>query len=401
MSNAKKILVVTDDKKLKEVLEFCFAGWGYETEFVESIGGDLSAIKKSFPDSIIIDAQSGDKEYLDACRLLKEDFVTAFIPVITLINKRHLRGELLHLKQGVDDYLIKPPDPLDLKVRIEMAIRRSQCNFYANPLTGLPSGRIIEDAIRSRLDGPDPFTFGYLDIDNFKYFNDVYGYVKGDRAIMQSAYMLHAVVRQKGNRDDFVGHIGGDDFVFITTPDKYAAICDGYMDSFTTMMQFHYTAADRQRGFIVAHDRSRKEKQVPLMSISMAVVTRDEKSKLANIIEMNERLTEIKKFLKNIPGSKYMEERRDVKKDKKAPPIAPHLYVARHSDPSYRPLGQRLLDEKALTPDQLDEALAIHWRRGIACGEILKELGFVKEEIINQALSQKTSAPQPVEGGVL
>ena len=224
MDSVKRIMIISSEQSLRDVLSFCFDGWGYEVCVHDSPLSDIGVIKKIQPDVVVVDVHSANKENLEVCRLMKEDFFTAAIPVITLINKRQLRTHLLDLKQGVDDYLIKPPDPLDLRTRIEMALKRAQYSFYANPLTGLPGGRIIEESIKERIKKEAPFSFGYIDIDNFKYFNDVYGYIKGDMAILQTAYMLYTTVRKYGAADDFIGHIGGDDFIFITGVDRYKAV---------------------------------------------------------------------------------------------------------------------------------------------------------------------------------
>ena len=196
MDKIKKILIISTDDKLKEILNFCFDGWGYEVFLNDGLAYDINLIKRISPNVIVVDLHSARRHNLEICRSLKDDFTTAFVPVITLINKRQLRAQLLHLKHGVDDYLIKPPDPLDLRVRIEMAIKRSQYSFYTSALTGLPGGRIIEEAIKDRFREKRDFSFGYVDIDNFKYYNDVYGYVKGDRVITQTAYMLCGAIKK-------------------------------------------------------------------------------------------------------------------------------------------------------------------------------------------------------------
>jgi diguanylate cyclase (GGDEF)-like protein len=382
----KKILIISSDKNLREVLDFCFDGWGYEVFLKESISEDITSIKRMSPDTIIIDIHSANKANLDICRLLKEDFITASIPVIALINKKQLKTQLLNLKQGVDDYLIKPPDPLDLRVRVEMAMRRSQYNFYASPLTGLPSGRTIEESVKERLKAGEPFSFGYLDIDGFKYFNDVYGYLKGDRAIMQTAYLLYSVMQSHGNKNDFMGHIGGDDFVFITTPDKFKLICKSFIDLFDRIMPFHYSDKDRAQGFIVAKDRTSKIKNIPLMSISIAVVTHDASSQFKNIIEVNEKVAEVKRYLKTFTGSKFMEDRRNRKIDPGTQ--SPEIFKRDAPCASYKPLGQILMERNMLTPEKLDEALCLHWRRGVMFGEVLEELGYVKKDDLDSAMVQ-------------
>lgn len=384
MEDIKKILIISSDKNLRDTLDFCFDGWGYEVYLKESLTCDLNLIKKISPDVIVIDVQSARKSQLEICQLLKGDFTTVFIPIITIINKRQLRQQLLNIRQGIDDYLIKPPDPLDLRTRIEMAIRRSQFSFYTSALTGLPGGRIIEETLKEKVKAGASFTFAHADIDNFKYFNDAYGHIKGDRVIMQTAHILHNSVELFGNGNDFIGHAGGDDFVFISTPDRYRQICQNFIHMFDKVMPFHYSPQDRQRRFIVARDRTKKVREIPLISVSIAVVNKGGPVDVKNVLEINERAAEIKRYLKGISGSKFMADRRDPESNDFN---TPQFNEYRHrQDTSYKPLGQILVEKKVITPEQLDESLKAHWERGVILGEILKEFGLVKEEELLEAL---------------
>lgn len=392
MEEIKKILIISSDKNLREVLNFCFDGWGYEVFLRDSLISDITPIKKISPDVIVVDVHSAGKAQLEICRILKDEFTTNLIPIITLINKRQLRRQLLNLKYGVDDYLIKPPDPLDLRVRLEMAIKRAQYSSYASPLTGLPGGRIIEEALKDKLKKRICFSFGYVDIDNFKSFNDVYGYLKGDSVIMQTAYMLYTAIKRFGNKDDFIGHIGGDDFVFITTPDEYKQICQNFILMFDRIIPFHYSPEDRKRMFIITQDRTHKVKRISLMSVSIAVVNKRNHSESVNLIKISEKVAEIKQYLKKIPGSKFMAERRNRNADES---LTPQIYKKEEDSlDSYKPLGQILLEKSVISPEQLNEALRIHWKRGVILGEILKELGFLKEEELKEALNAQISIPQ-------
>ena len=389
MEEIKKILIISSDKNLREVLNFCFDGWGYEVFLRDSLIQDITPIKKISPDVIVVDVHSASKAQLEICHILKDEFTTNFIPIITLINKRQLKRQLLNLKYGVDDYLIKPPDPLDLRVRVEMAIKRAQYSFYATPLTGLPGGRIIEEELKDRLKKRISFSFGYVDIDNFKFFNDVYGYIKGDSVIMQTAYILYTVIKRFGNKDDFIGHIGGDDFVFITTPEEYKEICRNFILMFDRIISFHYSPEDRKQGFIITKDRTHKVKRISLMSVSIAVVNKRNPSESVNLIEISERIAEIKRYLKSIPGSKFMAERRNRHIDES---LTPQIYKKEENSlDSYKPLGQILVEKNVISSEQLDEALRIHWKRGVILGDILKELGFLKEEELAEALNTQTS----------
>jgi len=385
----KKILLISHDESLREVLEFCFDGWGYEVFLRNWVHHDIKTIKKISPDVVVMDVCAAKKDQLEMCHLLKDDFTTAFIPIITLIDKRQLRTQLLTLKYGVDDYLIKPPDPLDLRVRVEMALRRAQYSYYASSLTGLPGGRIIEEVVNEKLSNNQPFVFGYVDVDHFKYFNDVYGYLKGDLVIMQTAYMLYNSLKQHGNKEDFIGHIGGDDFVFITTPDRYMKVCHSFIALFDRVIPFHYSLRDRRRGFIIARDRTHKIKRRSLMSISVAVVNRPASSEITNVIQINERVAEIKHYLKGLEGSHYMADRRNTDAESNIRPVRSPTKEERAL--LYKPLGQILIDADRISQEQLDEALRLHWKRGLILGETLKELGFLKEKDLQNALKSQQS----------
>ncbi|HOU36309.1 MAG TPA: diguanylate cyclase [Candidatus Omnitrophota bacterium] len=389
MDKIKRILIISSEKNLREVLSFCFDGWGYEVFLEEFPLADISVIKRISPDVIVVDVQAARKTQLHICQLLKDDFLTAYIPIITIINKRQLRQQLLEIRQGVDDYCIKPPDPLDLRIRIEMALKRAQYSYHTNTLTGLPGARILEDLVKEKIASAKPFSFCYVDIDNFKAFNDAYGYHKGDQAIMQTAYILYRSVKQAGNPDDFIGHIGGDDFVFITTPDKYKPVCESFILMFDALMPFHYPDEDRLHGYIIAKDRTRKLKKLPLMSLSIAVVNRTDTKTLHNTIEISDRVAEIKGYLKAQPNSKFMADRRNgyVPEDDKL------IYEnTRRPSRSYQPLGQIFVGRRLISRDQLDEALRIHWKRGLALGAVLKELGLVNDQQVADALRWQSAA---------
>ena len=387
MDKLNTVLIISSDSHLRKILNLCLRGWGYKVFLWNQTASDITPIKKISPDVIVVDIHSANQENLKICNILKNDFLTAFIPVVTLINKKQLRTQLLNLEHGVDDYLIKPPDPLDLRVRIEMAARRAQRSFYVSSLTGLPGTRICEEMLNEKMESDEVFCLGYLDIDNFKCFNDNYGYIKGDRVITQTAYMLYITIRKYGNSSDFIGHVGGDDFVFITTPAKYKTICHNFIIGFDKVIPFHYSAQDREKRFIIAKNRSNQTRKVPFMSVSIAIVNRFEHSDFKNIFQINEKAAEIKGYLKGIPGSKFMAERRDIKD---LDHLHPKVYKKHdRAYDSYRPLGQRLLEKNIISPEQLDGALNAHWRRGVIFGEVLKGLGFIKEDQLSEVLREE------------
>jgi len=389
MDKTLRILIITDDEKLKNTLEICFQGWEYDVFFKSSLDSDIASITKILPNVVIIDVSCRYKNRLEICGLLKKDFATTYLPVITLLDKKQLCLELSNLNVGIDDYILTPPDPVDLKIRIEMAVKRSERSFYASPLTGLPGGKIAEEMIKERIDNGQSFVAGHADIDNFKAFNDKCGYLKGDRVIMQTAYMLSGAVRKWGNPSDFLGHIGGDDFVFITTPEKYNTICQNFICMFDTITPFLYKEEDRKAGYIIAKDRTNRTRKLPLMSVTIALVLSSKFGEIDNVISLNEKLAEIKQYLKKIPGSKYMADRRG-KREKEQFTVKMFKNEEALAD-NYRPLGRILLDANVVTGNQLDSALKVHWKSRALLGEVLKDLGFLSDDQLQSALlSQET-----------
>ncbi len=394
MEETKRVLIVSDDPNLNEVLYFCLDGWGYEVLIEDNVPLDIQTVKKTSPDIIIIDVHSARRNDLKICKSLKEDFTTASIPVIILIEKRQLRMHLLSLRQGVDDYLIKPPDPLDLRVRIEMALRRTHYSFYTNALTGLSGARFIEEILKDKLKKNEIFSFAHVDIDHFKYFNDRYGYIRGDRVIMQTAHILYAVVKNFGREGDFVGHIGGDDFVFITVPQKEEVISREFIYEFIRLIPLHYSPEDRRQGYILARLRTGVQRKVPLMSVSISIVNNLYR-KFDNIIQINEAVASIKEYLKKIPGSKYMVDRRRgkdrVHKSSHSLQDWPRIIKPQEKSFLSRPLGQILLEKGLISPQQLEEALDIHWRRGLRLGEVLRDMGWVDTGVLEEALKYQST----------
>ncbi|MFC1514420.1 diguanylate cyclase [Candidatus Omnitrophota bacterium] len=391
--SVKRVLLICADKDLAEIIYFCLEGWGYEVETLLGSVDSIDQIKAREPDVIIVDFPSSYKESLALCQEAKSDFVAKSIPLIVLIDKRQLRKHLLSLKHGIDDYLLKPPDPLDLRFRVEMALRRTQYSFYTNSLTNLSGGRIIEELIKSRLCAKAKFSCAHIDIDNFKYFNDRYGYIKGDRVIVQTAYILHQVMKKFRSDDDFLGHIGGDDFVFITAPEKAALIASEFIAEFDRLIHLHYSAQDRRRGFVSVEDRAGIQRDIPLMSVSVAIVDNANRE-FDNIVQINETLAEIKSFLKKAPGSKFMIERRTMHHGPKARASARPLQRAVRSSPEEiraKPLGQILLEKSLITQESLEQMLDLHWRRDLPLGRVLKDMGIIDSDGLERVLSwQKT-----------
>ena len=313
MSRDVKIVLAVPDLKLREILLYLLKAWEYNVMELPEEEDVIEYLKKENPNLIIIDATLHGKKGLEICKEIKGDFLTSYIPTIVLIDKKQLRRDLLNIEQGVDDYLIKPPDPIDLEIRIVLALRSAAHHFNANALTRLPGNKLIERELIQRLDSGNHFSFHYIDIDNFKSYNDKYGYIRGNHVIIDTARIISKNVKVCGNGKDFVGHIGGDDFVIITTPDKAEPIAKQTIRDFDAMVPGRYSNPDLENGFIVARERSGRIANIPLMSLSIAIVN-NTLDNVSNLLELMDVTTELKDYLKALPGSNFMVNRRVIDK---------------------------------------------------------------------------------------
>ncbi len=179
----------------------------------------------------------------------------------------------------------------------------------ASPLTRLPGNIAIENVLKKRIESGAQFAFCHIDMDNFKAFSDRYGYAKGSEIILATAKMIEQAVSEAGMPEDFVGHIGGDDFVLITTPDHFRATCRRIIQIFDKNIPEYYDPEDRERGFILGKSRQGVPFTFPIMSISIAVVTNVQRSLVSNV-QVGELAAELKEYAKSLPGSVYVVDRR-------------------------------------------------------------------------------------------
>ncbi|MFA5389553.1 MAG: diguanylate cyclase [Candidatus Omnitrophota bacterium] len=390
----KKVLLAEHEAGIAEIIQYLLKAWDYDTVTVAKGSAVLDAVRREQPDIIIIDWSLPDMDGLKVSKALKEDFLTAHIPVIVLIDKKQIRKKMLEIEQGVDDYIANPPDPIDLEVRMELALRRTSHQLYANALTKLPGNKQIEKIIQSRMDEKKLFSVAYYDIDNFKSFNDKYGYMKGDSVIRHVAYIIATTVKRYGNPNDFVGHIGGDDFVVVTTPDRDRLIASESILAFNRAMHFHYSNEDRERTYIVSKDRRGNVVNMPLMSISIAIAN-NKLFPIKNMVELMEIITEIKSYLKTLPGSNFLVNRRQNEKKVfiEEPYNEESRGAGKDGKSKHKPLGQILLESQIITAEQLEAALNKHWTTGQKIGQSIINLGMASCGDIARALESQFNVP--------
>jgi diguanylate cyclase (GGDEF)-like protein len=194
----------------------------------------------------------------------------------------------------------------------DMAIRikhLEEMYLDASPLTHLPGGIAIENLLKKRIASEHPMAFALLDMDNFKAFNDYYGYAKGSELIVAVAHIIESTVNELGSDDDFVGHIGGDDFALITEPSYVSLLCKSIVERFDREVLEMYTPEDRERGYIIGETRQGDEAIFPIVTISIAVVT-NQSREISNHLEIGEIAAELKEYAKSIGGSVFVVDHR-------------------------------------------------------------------------------------------
>jgi diguanylate cyclase (GGDEF)-like protein len=307
----QKILAVDDEPDILRLTQFLLESWGYEVSTAPNGQEAIETAKSEPPDLILMDVNMEEMNGFEACERLKSDYMTSAIPVIMLTSQDQIHNKVEGLGKGADDYVIKTVDPLELRARIDMVIRRTQEQSSANPLTKLPGNTAIERVVQQQLQSGEQFSVCYCDLDNFKAYNDTYGYEAGDRVIQHTAQILIQSVRGKGNSSDFVGHIGGDDFVVVTTLDHEDGICSEVIRLFDRTIPRFYDQQDRERKFIQVENRSGTMERFPIMTITIAVVN-NAVAQFPSSHVIAERAAELKKYLKRFQGSNYLSERRSA-----------------------------------------------------------------------------------------
>ena len=208
-----------------------------------------------------------------------------------------------------DEVLRQNVNPIEVPLRLDALLRRSDRDTFVHPSTRLPGAVEIESEVARRLEQEEAFAVCYADLDHFKEYNDRYSYYDGDRVIRILAKILHDVVKGACGEDAFVGHIGGDDFIFIMPVAKVNETCGEVVHAFDTLIPFQYSEQDRRAGYYFGKDRRGQLHKVPLMSVSIGVVT-NERRKFSHAGQVSELATEMKSYAKTLPGSVYTIDRR-------------------------------------------------------------------------------------------
>ncbi|HVP14427.1 MAG TPA: response regulator [Terriglobales bacterium] len=303
-----RILIAEDEPHLREILRMQLERAGFDV--IEACDGEdaLMLAEQTRPDVILLDVMMPGIDGYEALRRLRASYATRYIPIIMLTAKKEKEDILTGFRGGANDYLTKPYNGEELLLRVNNQLRWSRQQREANPLTGLPGNLSINEEIERRLDSGVPFALLQVDIDFFKSYNDQYGYARGDQAIQGLTRILIEAARHHGE-GNFVGHIGGDDFVLLTSTESAEAVGQEIIDAFTRLVPTLYDAEDRERGYVEVLGRRHDTERFPLMSVTIAMVSTD-RAQVSHLAQLVDIAQELKAHGKGIPGSVLVGERR-------------------------------------------------------------------------------------------
>jgi len=290
-----RILVVDDDSVMVELLKVNLENSGYKVITAGDGEKAMELIGKEKFDLIILDIMLPKIDGHEICQRLRKKEDTILIPVIVVSAKTKPVDKITGLRLGADEYITKPFDLEELMARVNSIVKRTKQILSANPLTELPGNISIMQEVNRRLKNREKFAFVYLDIDNFKAYNDKYGFEKGDDIIKFTA----GTIKKCTDISDFIGHIGGDDFILICKTDKAENICQKIIKLFEQGIAQFYNDEDRKRGHIITKDRRGQSQEFPVITISIGIVTNESEgmNHYGKIVEV---ATEVKKYAKLI-----------------------------------------------------------------------------------------------------
>ena len=303
------VLVVDDDTDIARFIEINLRLEGFDVRVAHDGEQAEQSIDAETPDLVLLDVMMPKVDGVELCRRLRANPATANLPVIMLTAKSLSADKVVGLTAGADDYIIKPFDTLELVARVRSTLRRNAEMRAVSPLTGLPGNHRIEEELAERVAKAEPFAVLYLDLDNFKSFNDCYGFLRGDEVITLLATAARRAVMEAGEPAPFLGHIGGDDFVVVSLPEQAEPLAKRVIDVFDSSAPRLHDQQDADRGYIEVTDRQGKARRFPLVSVSIGVAMSGNRM-FADKREVVDVATERKKVAKASAGSSVAVDRR-------------------------------------------------------------------------------------------
>lgn len=268
-----RLLVVEDDHDISQMLSIFFSGLGYDVDVAPRGEEALDKTRQTMPHLIVLDIMLPDIDGYEVCRRLRTNTRTSHIPVIFLTQKDERSDKLQGLELGADDYITKPFDIEELKLRVQNAIARAERESLTDPQSGLPSGRLIEDQLR-KIIREKAWALLDVKINNLDAFKEVYGFIAANDVLRFTGMLIGDVLDEVGMSSyDFVGHAGGDNFVVIGDYESSQKLISALKEKFSEAIKTHYNFIDRDQGFLTLKDDKGNIHQSSLMTISIGMVS--------------------------------------------------------------------------------------------------------------------------------
>jgi PleD family two-component response regulator len=303
-----RILVVDADPLVRMICREVLQDAGYRVRDCQTSGAALLEAQRLRPDLLLIDTQLPDLSGFDLVVRLRSHPNLSMTPFMFVTAHGGTTDKIRAFRLGAEDYVVKPFVAEELCARVQKVLERHARAVGASPTTQLPGANVIQAEIERRLASRDPdVAFCYLDIDNFKSFNDHYGYARADGVIRQVGDLVRSAVRRAGNDDDFIGHIAGDDFVIVSSVQKIDDLCAHICATFDQLAPLYYNKEDRQRGYIETLDRYGTLRRFPILAVSLAAVTMDA-GEIEGYSQLAERATAGKRLAKTVACSSYVRD---------------------------------------------------------------------------------------------
>ncbi len=271
-----------------------------------------SIILRGHPCFLVVNGDAAGGLGPELVRHLKSDSFTAIVPTLVLATQHNPDRMRQWFAAGAEEILTEIFPAEEQRARLEALLVRSQRDVSVHPSTRLPGAPEIDREIRRRLDATQDFAVCYADLDHFKEYNDRYSYYDGDRVIYMLSRILHDVAKGLLGPRGFVGHIGGDDFIFIIPASEISLVCTEILSVFDTLVPYQYNEQDRRAGYYFGKDRRGQLHRVPLMTLSVGIVTNRNRT-FAHPAEVSELATEMKSYAKTLPGSVFVVDRRQTR----------------------------------------------------------------------------------------
>ena len=305
----ESLLVVDDDPFIARLLEIELRAAGYDVRVAADGSLALDAARERCPDLVLADVMMPNMDGFELTRRLRQDPRTATVSVIMLTARGLSADKLEGFAIGADDYIVKPFDTPELLARIRGVLRRSRDTRTQSPLTGLPGNVRIEEEIDARIDRAEPFAILYADLDHFKAYNDHYGFMRGDEVIQTTARLIGDAARAASDGAAFVGHVGGDDFVVVVSPEQAERAADAIVAAFDDAAPGFYDGADRERAFIEVTNRRGELQRFGVLTLSIGIAS-SAKRAFQHYAEAVAVATEMKQYTKDSQRSSWAADRR-------------------------------------------------------------------------------------------